>query len=708
MKISLGMNLQEGPWGGGNQFGKALLQYLRIKNAEISFSLDDPDLDVILLVEPRAEMQISAYTDREIRWYRQHVNPNAIVVHRINECDERKGTQGLNKRLIAANKPADHTVFISGWLRDLFLEQGIKTPAHSVIWNGAEKRIFHPLGYHPWNGSGQLKLVTHHWGTNWRKGYDIYQQLDEMLGQSEWRERLAFTYIGQPRPDFAFKNTAYIAPLTGEALANALRSHHIYFTASQNEPAGMHHIEGALCGLPLLFRESGALPEYCEGYGVSFNEENFVVRLEKMISEYDFWRAKMHLYDNSAQKMCENYYNLFVDLVSQRDAVKARRPVEQLSAPPLSDDDRTWLDALPDNMDRFVRSLAEPETPGRFYPAYNNLTEAGEGIELAFSCFALKIYYMLGLWDELLPGEQSAWLDYIRSFQVEGNPVGIWTAENAFIDPVLLQWVRWQVPRRRHLLDRLFFPKRMTVVQRMISGETKQAVATLAQVGAATVHPYTGFPTHPAEMLNYLSHLDWTQPWEAGAHTATIAVYLRTEGPRFLGESRIAELLTICVDFINSLADPKTGAYFRGGTPSYEQRVNGAMKVLTALAWLEIPIHHPEALIDTCLMRLPDAEGCHLVDAVYVLHRCLEQADHRKDEVQEFCRELVSIVRAHHNEDGGFSYFAGRAQSHIHRVRITKGPPISDIHGSVLLTWAVVMMLDILEENTFGWRVMKP
>ena len=33
----------------------------------------------------------------------------------------------------------------------------------------------------------------------------------------------------------------------------------------------MHHIEGALCGLPILFRNSGSLPEYCKKYGVSFD-----------------------------------------------------------------------------------------------------------------------------------------------------------------------------------------------------------------------------------------------------------------------------------------------------------------------------------------------------------------------------------------------------------------------------------------------------
>ena len=47
MKISLGINLQEGPWGGGNQFGKALLDYLSARDVEISFTLDDPNLDVI-------------------------------------------------------------------------------------------------------------------------------------------------------------------------------------------------------------------------------------------------------------------------------------------------------------------------------------------------------------------------------------------------------------------------------------------------------------------------------------------------------------------------------------------------------------------------------------------------------------------------------------------------------------------------------------
>ncbi len=36
MKISLGMNLQLGPWGGGNQFGHTLAEYLNRKGVEVS------------------------------------------------------------------------------------------------------------------------------------------------------------------------------------------------------------------------------------------------------------------------------------------------------------------------------------------------------------------------------------------------------------------------------------------------------------------------------------------------------------------------------------------------------------------------------------------------------------------------------------------------------------------------------------------------
>ena len=36
----------------------------------------------------------------------------------------------------------------------------------------------------------------------------------------------------------------------------------MYITGSQNEPSGNHHIEASQLGLPVLYIESGGIPEF--------------------------------------------------------------------------------------------------------------------------------------------------------------------------------------------------------------------------------------------------------------------------------------------------------------------------------------------------------------------------------------------------------------------------------------------------------------
>lgn len=325
MKLSLGMNLQPGAWGGGNQFGRSLAEYLRHKGVKVSFDLREPDLDLILLAEPRSNLRISAYSDKDIVKYLLRKNRWAVVVHRINECDERKGTTGVNQRLMRANFCADHTVFISTWLRNLFLGHGLVAPEYSVVLNGANRDIFNAEGYKRWDGTVKIRLVTHHWGGGRLKGFDIFERLDRMLSEPTFSEKLEFTYIGNLPRGFCFANAYYVPPQSGVELATSIHSHHVYLTASQNEPAGMHHIEGAMCGLPLLYRESGALPEYCNGFGVSFTAENFEQKLQDMMDAYDHWADRMKDYPHTAERMCENYYNLFLDLLERRDEIVKRR-----------------------------------------------------------------------------------------------------------------------------------------------------------------------------------------------------------------------------------------------------------------------------------------------------------------------------------------------------------------------------------------------
>ena len=52
----------------------------------------------------------------------------------------------------------------------------------------------------------------------------------------------------------------------------------------------MHHIEAVLTGLPVIYKNSGALPEYCKNFGVSFDSLEFIPALDKMIQNYYFIR----------------------------------------------------------------------------------------------------------------------------------------------------------------------------------------------------------------------------------------------------------------------------------------------------------------------------------------------------------------------------------------------------------------------------------
>lgn len=318
MKLAIGFKLQDGPWGGGNQFGKSIKKYLENKGWSIVDNLNDNDIDLILLTEPRKELVSSAFDHNAIAEYKKR-KPDVKVIHRINECDERKGTNNVNKILMEANNIADHTIFISDWLKGLFGKyKDFNDTNSSVIRNGADETIFNRSNHTPWDHKSPIKLVTHHWGGNWMKGFDIYEYLDQIIPESINGNKIEFSYIGNVPEGFKFKNSNLIAPLSGKELASAIAANHIYITGSQNEPGGMHHIEGCLCGLPPVFRISGALTEHCNDFGEGFNDKNdFKKALEKVINDYDSYQNKVNRYPYTATLMNSRYEELFLKMLNR-------------------------------------------------------------------------------------------------------------------------------------------------------------------------------------------------------------------------------------------------------------------------------------------------------------------------------------------------------------------------------------------------------
>ena len=318
MKVSIGSKIVEGPWGGGNLFVKNLSNYLLNLGHKVIYDLSEPDVDLILLTDPRSRRESSStFNHIEINLYKKYINPNVAVVQRINECDERKNTNNINNFYLHASECADKVVFVSDWLKNIYTTLGMEIDKTTVIMSGSNKKVF--KNYNNKLNNNKVNIVTHHWSSHKNKGFESYELLDKLLLDPHWKDVLHFTYIGNASDEYLLKNSTTIEPLSGTNLGKKLSENDIYLTGSINEPSGNHHIEAALCGLPILYLNSGGIPEYCEGFGVSYNNlEEFEDKLKSIISEKEKYINNLENYQFDSENMNKEYLELFETLVLEK------------------------------------------------------------------------------------------------------------------------------------------------------------------------------------------------------------------------------------------------------------------------------------------------------------------------------------------------------------------------------------------------------
>ena len=280
------------------QFGKAFAAYFKEQGNDVIFDLYDPGIDIILLTDPRRSSSSSTFTDADIAYYLTNVNSQAIVVQRVNDNSSSRDSDFRSRRLAFANHCAHQTVFVSNWLQEDYERDGFSLIEPVVIHNGADRAVFHGVGGRIWDGNEKLRVVTHHWSTNWKKGFDVYREIDVLLNQQRYRELFDFTFVGRVPSNVQFRNTRVVAPL---------------------------------CGLPVLYRRSGSLPEYCSTFGLPFNEGEVGVGLFSAYERYSELKANMSEYPYDTERCCGSYDSLFRQLLTKRDEVVNRRRWTQLN-----------------------------------------------------------------------------------------------------------------------------------------------------------------------------------------------------------------------------------------------------------------------------------------------------------------------------------------------------------------------------------------
>jgi glycosyltransferase involved in cell wall biosynthesis len=304
-KIHILWEFLDGPWGGGNQFLKALRREF-IKNGV--YTDNAANAEIILFNSHQFQKQT-------LRLKLQY--PEKIFVHRVDgPIFQTRGESGIvtdNKIFFCNDIAADATVFQSEWSKNASYRQGLKkTPFEACIINAPDPDIFHPEATR--RGANRenrkTRLVTTTWSSNPRKGFDIFRYLDEHLDFSNY----AMTFVGNT--EIAFKNIETIGPQPSDRLAEILRSHHIFIAASRNEPCSNSFLEALHCGLPAVARNDSSYPELLRGNGLLFSGEDDILEKIDAVAANPGSYVQSHNLPR-IDEVAQNYLEFFAEISSQ-------------------------------------------------------------------------------------------------------------------------------------------------------------------------------------------------------------------------------------------------------------------------------------------------------------------------------------------------------------------------------------------------------
>ena len=98
MKVFFNRVPRNEPYGGGNQFLVRMAEHLVANGHEVTYHLNDQP-EAIFVMDPRPGD--IGYSIQHVGLYK-HQFPKTKILHRINECDKRKGTDFMDDLLMSS------------------------------------------------------------------------------------------------------------------------------------------------------------------------------------------------------------------------------------------------------------------------------------------------------------------------------------------------------------------------------------------------------------------------------------------------------------------------------------------------------------------------------------------------------------------------------------------------------------------------------
>ena len=299
MRVYINRQPVKGPWGGGNKTVTKLAEGLLKRGHDVIFRLEE-HIDVIFCFDPRP----NDYWEWYQHFYNYRESRGGKIIQRAGDLGTHSKPEltDLVKQTVVHS---DFIIFPSVWAKEFI---NYSKDNCEVVFNCPMKMFYENRNENTELGD-KIKLVTHHWSKNPKKGFDYYKKLDEFIGETDHYE---FTYIGRKPDDLEFKNSTYIPAIEAAKLKEKLPEHDIYITASVEEAGANHVLEALAAGLPVIYhKDGGSIPNYCENYGIEYSSfEELIESLEAMKNEYGNYKTKVLSYNKKMDDVVEQYIEI--------------------------------------------------------------------------------------------------------------------------------------------------------------------------------------------------------------------------------------------------------------------------------------------------------------------------------------------------------------------------------------------------------------
>lgn len=273
MKVLFYSPITNNPYGGGNQFLRALRDYFISQGI---YTNNTSEADVILVNSKELP-----FPEELEKWKEQ----GKRIVHRVDgvfQLYRNSNYKYLDDEVHKfAMYAADGVIFQSRWSYNAHVNYGFVTDAIAdlaIIPNAAGPE-FRPLVEQESHRrlDDKVYIFACSWSDNTKKGFKYLSYLDTHLDFS----RFNLTFVG--RSPVEFNHIVHVPPMSTKDIADYMRRTDFFFTGSEFETCSNSVLEAMASGLPVVSLYSGANPEIIEDGGLFFSDEySLIDKIEGM------------------------------------------------------------------------------------------------------------------------------------------------------------------------------------------------------------------------------------------------------------------------------------------------------------------------------------------------------------------------------------------------------------------------------------------